>query len=274
LILKRTIFKNKFLFFLLKKYWTILYFFKIFIINSNNYFSLTKSQFNNEENIFISSISKYIKKKNFVEIGYHYRELNCVGLIKNNFEGKLVDADMGAAFNSLIMKMIIKKTKKKIKVIKKFISLENIDDIFDMKNLGCLSIDIDGNEYWILKKILSEKVIPEVIITEYNASFLDYEVTVPYDKNFSIQEKHTSHWYHGASLSALNKLLIKYNYSLVKVINGTNAIFVNENILRDASLKKFSPSELYQESGSRNFKGNNTARDQFETIKHLPLVNI
>ncbi len=262
------------MFFILKQYWTIIYFFKIFLVDSSNYFSLTKSQYNNEENIFISNLSKYLKNKSFVEIGYHYRELNCVGLIKNNFEGKMVDADMGNSFNSLIMKMIIKKTKRNIKVIKRFINLNNINDIFDMKSLGCLSIDIDGNEYWILEEILSKKVIPEIIITEYNASFLDHEITVPYDENFDIHKKHPSLWYHGASLSAFNKLLMKYNFSLVKVINGTNAIFVLENILKEANLKKYLPIDLYQECESRNKKGNNSAKDQFEAIKHLPLVNI
>ncbi len=273
-MLKKLFYKNKFLFFLLRKYWTINYFFKIFFINSINYFSLTKSQFNNEENIFITNLSKYLKNKNFIEIGYHYRELNCVGLIENNFDGKVIDADMGQAFNSLIMKIIMKKTKKNIKVIKRFVSLKNIDDIFDMKNLGCLSIDIDGNEYWLLEEILSKKVIPEIIITEYNASFLNHEITVPYDENFDIHKKHPSLWYHGASLSAFYKLLVKYNFSLVKVINGTNAIFVLEDILKKANLKKFLPSDIYQECESRNKQGNNSARDQYETIKHLPLVDV
>ncbi len=273
-MIKKIFYQNKFLFSLLKQYWTLVYFFKIFILDSDNYFSLTKSQFNDEENIFISSLSKHLKNKNFVEIGYHYRELNCSGLMKNNFEGKMVDADMANIFNSLIMRMIVKRTKRNVKVFKRFVNLKNIDDIFDMKNLGCLSIDIDGNEYWILQEILSKKVIPEIIVTEYNASFLNHEITVPYDENFDIHKKHPSLWYHGASLSAFNKLLLRYNFSLVKVINGTNAIFVLENVLKDANLKKFLPSDVYQECESRNKKGNNSAKDQFETIKHLPLVSI
>ena len=271
---KKILYKNKFLFFLLRQYWTLGFLFKIFIVDSSNYFSLTKSQNNNEENIFITNLSKYFKNKNFVEIGYHYREFNCVGLIKNDFEGKMVDADMNSAFNSLFMKMIIKKKKKNVKIIKRFIDLENIDDIFDMKNLGCLSIDIDGNDYWLLKKILSKKIIPEMIITEFNPSFLDNEITVPYDKSFNFHKKHPSLWYHGASLSAFNKLLVKYNFSLVKVIDGVNAVFVDENLLKNGNLKKFLPSDIYQECEERNRNGNNTAKDQFEAIKHLPLINV
>ena len=272
--MKKIIYKTKFLFFLLKKFWTIKYFINIFFINSESYFSLTKSQFNNQENIFIKNFSKYIKSKNFVEMGYHYRELNCIGLIQNNFFGKIVDADLGEIFNSFIMKKIIKKVKKKVQVIKRFINLDNMDDIFDMKKLGCLSIDIDGNEYWVLEKILSKEIIPEIIITEYNASFLDHEITVPYDKNFNIHKKHSSLWYHGASLFAFNKLLNKYQYALTKVIGGTNAIFIQEKLLQEANLKKYSPSEIYKECESRNKNGKNTAKEQFETIKHLPLIKV
>ena len=62
--IKKTIYKSNFLFYFLKKYWTFNYFLRI-ITNSENYFLLTKSQFNNEENEFISFLSKYINSKNF-----------------------------------------------------------------------------------------------------------------------------------------------------------------------------------------------------------------
>ena len=51
------------------------------------------------------------------------------------------------------------------------------------------AMDVDGNEYWLIDKILSKEIIPEVIITEYNASFLDYSITVPYDKDFDISRQ-------------------------------------------------------------------------------------
>ena len=271
---KKFIYKSKFLFFLLQKYWSIKYLIQIFLIDAEKYFTITKSQSNNEENMFITMLSNNAVNKNFIEIGYHYRELNSVGLIKNDFSGKVIDADIGVEMNSFIMKKIIQKLKKKVEVINRFIDLDNLDDIFDMNKLGCLSIDIDGNDFWILKKILSKKIFPEIIIVEYNASFLDLEISVPYDKNFNIREKHPSLCYHGASLSAFNKLLIKYEYALVKVINGTNAIFVDKNLLQKSKLKKFLPSEIYEECPSRNRICKNTAQEQFQQIKHLPLENV
>ena len=273
-IIKKLVYKNKFLFYLLKKYWTIKYFFNIFFIDVESYFLLTKSQSNNQENIFLINLAKYIKSKNFVEIGYHYSEFNCIGLIQNNFFGKIVDANTEDKLNYFIMKKIIKRVKKKVQVIKKFIHLDNIDDLFDTRKLGCLSIDVDGNEYWLIDKILSKEIIPEVIITEYNASFLDHEISIPYEKNFIIQKKHPSPWYHGASLFAFNKLLNKYQYFLAKVIGGTNAIFIQEKLLQEANLKKYSPSEIYKECESRNKNGKNTAKEQFEIIKHLPLIKV
>ena len=41
--------------------------------------------------------------------------------------------------------------------------------------LGVLSVDIDGNDYWILKKLLIH-FKPEIICVEYNASFLKHKL--------------------------------------------------------------------------------------------------
>ena len=110
---KKFIYKSKFLFFLLQKYWSIKYLIQIFLIDAEKYFTITKSQSNNEENMFITMLSNNAVNKNFIEIGYHYRELNSVGLIKNDFSGKVIDADIGVKMNSFIMKKIIQKLKKK-----------------------------------------------------------------------------------------------------------------------------------------------------------------
>ena len=61
-----------------------------------------------------------------------------------------------------------------------FVNKKNINSLIP-KKLGVLSIDIDGNDYWILNEILSTKQNIEMIVVEYNASFLDNCITVPYD---------------------------------------------------------------------------------------------
>ena len=70
-----------------------------------------------------------------------------------------------------------------------FVNKKNINSLIP-KKLGVLSIDIDGNDYWILNEILSTKSNIEMIVVEYNASFLDKCITVPYDENFNRHIKH------------------------------------------------------------------------------------
>lgn len=254
-------------------YWKILYLIKVLTVPSN-YFLITKSQNNNLENIFLKNISKHINKKTFIEIGFAYDQFNCIGLIENNFSGKLIDAAINDNLNISIMKLISKRINKDIIVINKFIDLDNINEVFTEKELGCLSIDIDGNDYWILSKILENEIMPEMIILEYNTSFLNYSITIPYNKNFKFSYEIPYYYYHGASLKAFHKLLQKYNYSLVKSIFGTNAIFLNKDLMNKTGYKNYLPEELHEDCPSRNRAGNNNSKEQFEKIKDFPLTKI
>ena len=72
--------------------------------------------------------------------------------------------------------------------INKFLK-ENLDSSF--KDVGLLSIDIDGVDYWILEQI--NVIKPSVIVCEYNSIFGDvYKISVPYDENFERTKKHYS----------------------------------------------------------------------------------
>ena len=271
--MKKLLYKNKYLFKILKAYWTFAYLIKI-IINPKRFFILTESQNQNEENIFLKNLSKYTDNKNFVEIGFHFRQFNTIGLIENNFYGKLIDSAKYDTLNIILMRLITKIIKKDVKIINKFIDLDNIKEIFDNKNLGFLSIDIDGNDYWILSKILENDIIPEVLIVEYNVSFLDHPITIPYKKDFNIYKEHPSHYYHGASLIAFDKLAKKYDYALIKSIAGANAIFIQKKLLNKTDQKQYEPHEVYQECFARNRKGKNNSEIQYDQIKHLPLVKV
>jgi len=271
--IKKIFYKNKYLFKLLKVYWIFIYLIKI-IINPKNFFLLTKSQNQNEENNFLKNLSKHTENKNFIELGFHFRQFNTVGLIENNYSGKLIDSAKYDFLNIILMRLITKLIKKDVKVVNKFINLENINEVFDNEKLGFLSIDIDGNDYWILSKILENNIIPEVLIVEYNVSFLDHPITIPYKKDFNMFKEHSSHCYHGASLVAFDKLTKKYDYALIKSIAGTNAIFIQKKLLNKTSQKQYEPHEVFQECLSRNRKGKNNSKIQYDQIKHLPLVKV
>ena len=81
-------------------------------------------------------------------------------------------------------------------------------------DIGILSIDLDGNDLWILEAI--DVVSPRILILEYNATFgPEAAVTVPYDPSFVRGEKHSSNLYWGASLAALTRTANAKGFSLV-----------------------------------------------------------
>jgi len=125
-----------------------------------------------------------------------------------------------------------------------FITAENIEELFVKYNVpkefDLLSIDIDGNDYWVWKAITN--YTPRVVIMEYNAC-IPYKpaVTVPYDPEFSWDKTD----YYGASLSAMVQLGYQKGYTLIDTDrHGVNAFFVRDDLMR--LFKKTEPKELYR----------------------------
>ena len=108
-----------------------------------------------------------------------------------------------------------------------FITAENVTELFYKygvpRAFDLLSMDIDGNEYWIWEAIRDYR--PRVVIIEYNIFFSnDVSKTMPYDAAHRWDET----MFHGASLEALRKLGRKKGYSLIYTDSyAPNAIFVD-----------------------------------------------
>jgi hypothetical protein len=117
---------------------------------------------------------------------------------------------------------------------KAFITAENIEGLFLQYGVPCsfdlLSIDIDGNDYWVWKAIRNYH--PRVVVIEYNAHIPPTESrTIPYDPSFRWDGSD----YYGASLLALQKLGEHKGYRLLGTDrNGVNAFFIQESLVRDA----------------------------------------
>lgn len=111
-------------------------------------------------------------------------------------------------------------------VYQEFITAENIESLFQKYDVppefDLLSIDIDGNDYWVWQAITNFH--PRVVIIEYNANKgPDVSVTIPYDPTFRWDGSD----YQGASLKALESLGRIKGYTLVATDrNGVNAFFV------------------------------------------------
>lgn len=126
-----------------------------------------------------------------------------------------------------------------------FITRDNINMLLREASLpmeiDLLSIDIDGNDYYIWSEI--DVVRPRVVIIEYNGKFPpDCDWKMAYNENHIWDG---SDW-HGASLKALELLGRKLGYQLVGTnISGVNAFFVRKDLAVGLFYEPATAEELY-----------------------------
>ncbi|PJZ70298.1 hypothetical protein CH373_12200 [Leptospira perolatii] len=116
-----------------------------------------------------------------------------------------------------------------------FVKRENINKIISGAGfhgpIGVMSIDIDGNDYWVWDAI--ETVEPAIVIIETHIEFGMKDRVVSYDPNYYYPNpKHPE--YFGASAVSMNKLAKKKGYRLVGANHyGFNLLFVKSNLFPD-----------------------------------------
>lgn len=222
-----------------------------------------------------------ISKKKFIEFGVdNYLESNTRFLLLNdNWAGLVLDcseANVDLIRNDPIY------WKHDLKAVCAFVNKDNINGLFVENDysgeIGILSIDIDGIDYWIWDAI--NVVSPVIVIMEYNSAWgPNHAITVPYDPNFSRTSAHYSNLYWGCSLRALELLGLKKGYVFVgSNSNGNNAYFVRKD--RIANLKPQDASTGYVESmyrESRNSSGQLTylsGSDRLEAIADMEVYDV
>lgn len=170
-----------------------------------------------------------------------------------------------------------------LKALCAFVTRDNINTLLENAGIsgeiGLLSVDIDGNDYWVWEAI--DVVQPAIVVVEYNARFgPTRSVTVPYAADFVRGQAHHSMIYYGASLTALYRLGQRKGYALVGTNTaGNNAFFVRQDIL-PASVSALSPAEAYRPNQfreARNEAGELLLLDparELTLLEGLPLVDI
>ena len=105
------------------------------------------------------------------------------------------------------------------------------------KKIGLLSIDVDGNDYWIWESI--NCIDPIIVVIEFNSNFgFDEKISVPYKEDFMRSKEHYSNLYWGTSLGALKFLANKKGYEFICTNTaGNNAYFVKESYFKDLNNK-------------------------------------
>ncbi len=170
----------------------------------------------------------------FVEFGVEtYVEANTRFLLTNHgWSGLVID---GSEANVAFIRRDPIYWRHNLKAVCSFITRDNINELIAGAGLsgdiGLLSVDIDGNDYWVWEAITG--ITPALVVTEYNALFgAERAVTVPYDPSFQRTAKHHSNLYYGASLAALVGLGRRKGYAFVGTNTaGNNAFFVRRDLL-------------------------------------------
>jgi hypothetical protein len=163
-----------------------------------------------------------------------------------------------------------------------FITRDNVNKLIDdgkfAGQVGLLSIDIDGNDYWVWENI--DVINPIVVICEYNAVFGDlHPISIPYDANFNRTRAHFSNLYFGASIAALQLLASKKGYEFIGTNSaGVNAFFVRNDyatrlsgVIGDTSPRPSRVRESRDERGKPTYAA---GLDRLNLIGHLPVVNV
>ena len=220
--------------------------------------------------------------RSFVEFGVeNYEESNTRFLLLNdNWRGLVMD---GSKANVDHIHASPDFWKHDLTAVAAFIDADNINRLISSAGfggeIGLLSIDIDGNDYWVWESI--QVVDPIIVVAEYNGIFgAENAVSIPYDPAFRRSQAHYSNLYWGCSLAALHQLATKKGYAFVGCNSaGNNAYFVRRNrmldILPRPSLEAGFVDPKFKESrspsGALSYL---TGAQRLEAIRHLPLTNV
>ncbi|MGB8473793.1 MAG: hypothetical protein WCE61_06890 [Candidatus Acidiferrum sp.] len=221
-----------------------------------------------------------IANKTFIEFGVeNYEESNTRFLLLNvHWRGMVLDA------RAMDIRYIQKDKiywQYDLQAKCAWITRENINPLLRDagfgEDVGLLSIDVDGNDYWIWEAIQS--VRPLIVIIEYNSLLGLHPIAVPYKEEFDRTAAHYSNLYYGASLGALDHLDKKKGYLLLgSNVWGHNAFFIREDIageFRGLELPKAYVESKFRESRDPN--GNLTylrGTNRITPILDMPVLDV
>ena len=271
-------------YFLKKNFPQVLKPYKPIKLSKNNNFNINKfgikiySQ-NNEDGIILYIFQHIgVKTRNFVEIGIENgTECNTTNLLKNfNWKGIQIEGGKELYKDAKSkQKEILEKKINNLKLINVFVTKKNINKILKKncsKNVDLLSIDIDGNDFWIWNKI--KHIKPRLVVIEYNSFFgPNISASIKYSSKFKWDHENNKSYY-GASLKALEKLGKKKKYDLVGVdSNGVNAFFVRKDLSKKINLKPKKAKKIFLDN-IREVRNRNNYNKESLKLKYEKIIKI
>ena len=187
--------------------------------------------------------------KTFLEIGIQTGvECNSLYLLLKGWKGTWVEGSEKYC-NIIARELNGSNFKNKLSVVNSFIDRDNIVTIFKksyaffgVNELDFFSLDIDGNDFYIMEELFNNAIFPKVVCVEYNAKFYPpHKFKIKYNK-LHVWDKTD---YMGCTLQDYADLFESFNYTLLCCnIPGINAFFIRNEFA--PAFKKYSVPEIYQ----------------------------
>lgn len=233
----------------------------------------------NGEDGIIDYLSRKIKKPNryFVEIGSSKgmeNNTSWLGIARKYsglwIEGNKAYSDLAAKIvsplNLGIECMCLKVTPGNVNKIREN-SLFLDPDVF--------SLDIDGNDYYVMKAIIESGFRPKICVVEYNSAFgPEKKSTITYRDDFDYTTAHSTGLYFGVSVNGWREFFALHGYQFVSVdSNGVNAFFINSSEFEKEFVDDIRGLD-YQENFYHARKFRVPWKKQYEMIAHMEFAEV
>jgi len=177
-------------------------------------------------------------------------------------------------------------------VIDSFVDLESVATLLKMcphRQPDVFSLDIDGIDFHIARRVFELGVRPKIWVVEYNSVFgPDQAVSVPYARDFNRWSSDPSGLYYGCSVNGWRRLFCSQGYTFVTVeSSGCNAFFIDPAAFPSDFARKLRGEVFRNNDGDlnaatrpvRDTDGHNVLplrdwREQYPRIRLLPVVEI
>ena len=202
--------------------------------------------------------------KQFLEFGADTKFNNTTYLLMKGWKGVWLESSEKKV-NNIKKKYSLLIKNDKLKIHKKTITASNVNKEIKSLNLNkfidLLSLDIDGNELYVLNKL--KTISPRVIVVEYNAKFPPpIRKCIKYDPKFIWKYDD----YFGSSLQLLEDNLKNFGYVLVGCnILGVNAFFIKKKLVKNKFPKNTTAKFHYQKfrPGLNNIRSSHLSNDKW-----------
>jgi len=138
-----------------------------------------------------------------------------------------------------------------------------------------LSLDIDGNDYYVAQSLFDVGLRPKILVVEYNSAFgPERSATIEYQELFDFRSAHPTQLYYGVSIAGWRNSLSKRGYRFVTVErNGVNAFFIDPAHFDEEFVEQLQ-GETFAENHYQLMKFRAKSEEQFALISSMKFVPV